>query len=57
VAIAGAAKAVEPATDNASRTKRGIMRCMVSPPLFRWPKLSCLGRPFQPNAWLLANPR
>jgi hypothetical protein len=34
VAIDGAAKAIEPASDSASRTKRGKMRRMVSPPLF-----------------------
>ena len=34
VAIAGTAKAVKPANDNASRAKRGIMRRMCSSPCF-----------------------
>jgi hypothetical protein len=33
MAIAGTAKAVEPANHSASKAKRGNMRCMISPPV------------------------
>src|SRR5271156_856851 len=34
VAIAGTAEAIEPTAESASRTQRGDIRCIVSPPLF-----------------------